>query len=91
MIRNLKTVIRDGVIGTYEKDTESSIIPMDKIKPYWEYATEDDLEGVRMQIGADGKQAISAEDLGNLSGRFNYELVCDINKRVPRVYIRDGI
>ncbi|MBQ9504242.1 MAG: alanine racemase [Lachnospiraceae bacterium] len=41
-------------------------------------------------IGADGKQNISCEDLGDLSGRFNYELVCDINKRVPRTYIRDG-
>ena len=41
-------------------------------------------------IGTDGKQSISAEDLGGLSGRFNYELVCDINNRVPRKYIRDG-
>ena len=41
-------------------------------------------------IGTDGKQSISAEDLGDLSGRFNYELVCDINKRVPRTYIKDG-
>lgn len=29
---------------------------------------------------------ITAEDLGNLSGRFNYELTCDISKRVPRVF-----
>ncbi|SFU77613.1 alanine racemase [Butyrivibrio sp. M55] len=32
-------------------------------------------------------EEISAEMLGNLSGRFNYELTCDINHRVPRVYI----
>ncbi len=32
-------------------------------------------------------EEISAEFLGNLSGRFNYELTCDINKRVPRVFV----
>jgi alanine racemase len=31
-------------------------------------------------------EEISAEFLGDLSGRFNYELTCDINKRVPRIY-----
>ena len=32
-------------------------------------------------------EVISAEDLGELSGRFNYELTCDINHRVPRVHV----
>ena len=32
-------------------------------------------------------EVISAETLGNMSGRFNYELTCDINHRVPRAYI----
>ena len=32
-------------------------------------------------------EEITAEFLGELSGRFNYELTCDINKRVPRVYV----
>lgn len=41
-------------------------------------------------IGKEGDEAITVEDLGDLSGRFNYELVCDIGKRVPRVYIKDG-
>ncbi len=41
-------------------------------------------------IGRDGRELISAEMLGELSGRFNYELVCDISKRVPRVYRRSG-
>lgn len=40
-------------------------------------------------IGKDGNEEISLEELGNLSGRFNYEFACDINKRVPRVYIKD--
>ncbi|MDD3361581.1 MAG: alanine racemase [Hespellia sp.] len=41
-------------------------------------------------LGTDGSACITMEQLGNLSGRFNYELACDINKRVPRVYRKDG-
>ncbi len=36
-------------------------------------------------IGTDAAETITMEDLGDLSGRFNYELACDINERVPRV------
>ena len=38
-------------------------------------------------IGENGAEKISADFLGELSGRFNYELVCDLNQRLPRVYI----
>ncbi len=41
-------------------------------------------------IGFDGTEHISAELLGSLSGRFNYELVCDLGKRIPRVYLQGG-
>lgn len=41
-------------------------------------------------LGTDGAECISAEALGELSGRFNYEFVCDIGKRVPRVYLQGG-
>lgn len=37
-------------------------------------------------LGSDGENTITADDLGDASGRFNYELVCDINPRVPREY-----
>lgn len=37
-------------------------------------------------IGCQGNEIITAEEVGDISGRFNYELVCDISKRVPRVY-----
>ena len=36
-------------------------------------------------IGTDGAETITAEELGDLSGRFNYELACDISARVPRI------
>lgn len=36
-------------------------------------------------IGKDGSEEITMEYLGDISGRFNYELACDIGSRVPRV------
>ena len=41
-------------------------------------------------IGSDGGEELSMESLGELSGRFNYELACDIGKRVPRRFWKDG-
>ncbi len=38
-------------------------------------------------IGRDGAEEITAEGLGELSGRFHYELLCDLNQRVPRYYV----
>lgn len=37
-------------------------------------------------IGSDGNETITMEELGDLSGRFNYELACDLGKRIPRVF-----
>ena len=41
-------------------------------------------------LGTDGEEEITADTIGDLSGRFSYEFACDISKRVPRIYIRDG-
>lgn len=41
-------------------------------------------------IGTDRGVSITAEEVGDLSGRFNYELMCDLGTRIPRVYYRDG-
>ena len=46
--------------------------------------------GLVTLIGTDGDESISMELLGDLSGRFNYELACCLNRRVPRVYKKDG-
>lgn len=37
-------------------------------------------------IGRDGKNAISVEEVAELSHSFNYEYICGISKRVPRKY-----
>ena len=54
-----------------------------------------DIEGAKrgdevVLLGKQGDERITAEELGDLSGRFNYELVCDISKRVPRNFIYEG-
>lgn len=41
-------------------------------------------------VGTDGEDRITVEDLSALSGRFNYEFVCCLGKRIPRVYKRNG-
>ncbi len=41
-------------------------------------------------IGKDGEEQITMEELGALSDRFNYEFVCDLGKRIPRVYLQNG-
>ena len=41
-------------------------------------------------IGSDQEEYLPVEKLSELSGRFNYEFVCDLGKRIPRVYVQDG-
>ncbi|HQD41084.1 MAG TPA: alanine racemase [Bacillota bacterium] len=53
------------------------------------------IEGVKVGdevvlMGSQGEETITAEELASLLGTINYEIVCLIGKRVPRVYIKDG-
>lgn len=41
-------------------------------------------------IGEDQEDRITVEELAELSGRFNYEFVCCLGKRIPRVYTSGG-
>ena len=41
-------------------------------------------------LGKDGEERIDIDTLGDLSGRFSYEFLCEISGRVPRVYIKGG-
>ncbi len=40
-------------------------------------------------IGGNGELSITMEEIGELSTRFNYELACDLGKRIPRVFIKN--
>ena len=39
-------------------------------------------------IGREGDKEITADEIAQKSGTINYEITCDISKRVPRVYKR---
>lgn len=41
-------------------------------------------------VGRDGDEFISVEEVAALSGSFNYEFICNIGKRIPRVYYKGG-
>ncbi len=41
-------------------------------------------------IGTEGENTISAEEIGALSESFNYEIICGVSKRVPKVFYKDG-
>lgn len=41
-------------------------------------------------MGTEGSQTISADDLASYMGTINYEVVCIIGKRIPRIYLSEG-
>lgn len=41
-------------------------------------------------IGTDGSECILADELAGYQASINYEVICDIGKRVPRVYLKNG-
>lgn len=48
-------------------------------------------EGMTVTVfGGDGNEQLPVEELATLSGSINYEVVCLIGKRVPRIFYRDG-
>ncbi len=41
-------------------------------------------------LGRDGEEEITAEELARIGGGFHYEILFNIGKRIPRVYIRNN-
>ncbi len=41
-------------------------------------------------VGTDGEETILVDEIAELAGTFNYEFVCDLGKRIPRVFVKDG-
>ena len=41
-------------------------------------------------IGKDGEETITVEQIAAAADSFNYEFVCSISRRVPRIYLQDG-
>ena len=54
-----------------------------------------DVEGVKVGdevilMGTDGKLKFDVDDIAPLLGTINYEVLCMVGKRIPRVYIKGG-
>ena len=54
-----------------------------------------DIEGVCVEdpvvlVGRDGDEVITVDSIAAAADTFNYEFVCGINRRVPRIYYRNG-
>ena len=54
-----------------------------------------DIPGVKeddeaVLVGQDGNETITAEELSEMADTFNYEFVCDLGKRIPRIYVSGG-
>ena len=41
-------------------------------------------------FGRDGKAVLPVEEVAGLMGTIHYEVVCQISKRVPRLFVEDG-
>jgi len=41
-------------------------------------------------IGTDGSESVTADELAALDGTINYEVLCSIGTRVPRIYLENG-
>jgi len=42
-------------------------------------------------FGTKNGNSIDVEELAEIMGTINYEVLCVIGKRIPRVYIQDGL
>ena len=54
-----------------------------------------DIPGVSVEdpvvlVGQQGEETITMEQIAGAADSFNYEFVCGISRRVPRLYCRDG-
>lgn len=41
-------------------------------------------------VGCENGEEITVDELASLAGTFNYEFVCNLGKRVPRVFVKDN-
>ena len=41
-------------------------------------------------VGRSGQEAITMEEIAAAADSFNYEFVCGISRRVPRIYTSEG-
>ena len=47
-------------------------------------------EDIAVLVGKSGQEEITVEDISRQAGSFNYEFLCGVARRVPRLYYRNG-
>ena len=72
---------RFPLVGTVSMDSVTVDIGPEPVVKRGEQAT---------LIGTDGDERQTAEDIARRIGTINYEVLCGISRRVPRIYHRDG-
>jgi len=45
---------------------------------------------IAVLVGQSGQERITVEEISQMAGSFNYEFLCNIARRVPRLYYQDG-
>ena len=63
---------------------------MDQLMVDVTHIPETKLEDTVILIGKSGDAQITVEQIAAAADSFNYELVCGISRRVPRIYVRGG-
>ena len=63
---------------------------MDQLMVDVTHIPETRLEDTVILIGKSGDAQITVEQLAAAADSFNYELVCGISRRVPRIYVSGG-
>jgi alanine racemase len=47
-------------------------------------------EDIAVLVGKSEQQEITVEEISGIAGSFNYEFLCNIARRVPRLYYKEG-
>ena len=63
---------------------------MDQLMVDVTHIPETRLEDTVILIGKSGDAQITVEQIAAAADSFNYELVCGISRRVPRIYVSGG-
>ena len=82
--RNLSSIGRVLIRGQYAPIIGR--ICMDQFMVDVSHISEVEQEDIVTLIGKDEDKCITVEELADLSGSFNYEFICNLGKRIPRLY-----
>ena len=83
----------DKIAEAYMKENEIEVIAADLLNKEMLYALPDVENIIYMagkKFGTDGNETISVDEIAKKANTINYEIICNINSRVTRVYMKNG-